>query len=84
MDPATERAINELREAIGSYQAYCHFVEAGTLLVNAGDDPADVVEAARLNVESCIDACRSLGLADHEIENLFAGDGRLLKQKPPH
>lgn len=76
MNAAIETAINELREAISSYQTYCHFVERGTQLVNADDDPADVIEAARLNVESCIDECRSLGLTDHEIENLFAGDGR--------
>jgi hypothetical protein len=76
MNPAIETAINELGEAISSYQTCCHFVEGGTLLVNADDDPADVIEAARLNVESCIEECRSLGLTDHEIENLFAGDGR--------
>ena len=76
MNAAIETAINELRQAISSYQTYCHFVERGTLMVNADDDPADVIEAARLNVESCIDECRSLGITDHEIENLFAGDGR--------
>jgi hypothetical protein len=76
MNPAIETTINELREAISSYQAYCHLVERGTLLVNADDGPADVIEAARLNVASCIEQCRSLGLTDHEIENLFAGDGR--------
>ena len=39
-------------------------------------DPSDVIEAARLNVEYRIDDCRSLGLNDHEIERLFAGDDR--------
>jgi hypothetical protein len=76
MNPAIETAINELRDAVSSYQTYCHFVDRGTLLVNADMDPSDVIEAARLNVEYRIEECRSLGLNDHEIERLFAGDDR--------
>jgi len=57
-----------LREAISAYNAYCHFVQRGTMLVNADDDPNDLIEAARLNVAEHIRACQSTGLSDHEIE----------------
>jgi hypothetical protein len=55
-----ETAINELPEAISSCQTCCHFVEGGTLLVNA-DDPADVIEAASSH------ASRSVGRWDSPI-----------------
>ncbi len=61
-------ALNDLREALGSYAAYCDSVEAGTLLVNADDDPGDVIVAAEMNVAECLRVCKSLGLTDDEIE----------------
>lgn len=74
MDPAVTAAVNGLCEAISAYYTYCHFVDRGTLLVNAGDDPEDVVRGALLYVERCIGECRSLGLTDPEIYELVAGE----------
>jgi hypothetical protein len=50
MDRTRAIAVNDLREAISAYNPYCYFFERGQLLVNADDDPADIVEAARLEV----------------------------------
>jgi hypothetical protein len=66
-------AANDLREAISAYYAYCDLVEGGMALVNADDDPADLIEAARLNVAERIRVCQSLGLSDEEIEYVLAG-----------
>jgi hypothetical protein len=74
--PRRYRRVNELREAISAYHAYCHFVDRGRLLVNAGDDPEDVVRPALLYVERCIGECRSLGLTDPEIYQLVASEPR--------
>ena len=70
MDRTTVAAVNDLREAVGAYIGYCEWVERGTLLVNAEDDPEDLIEAARLNVGERIRVCQSLGLADEEIEGI--------------
>ena len=66
------RAILELREAVSSYQSYCYFVGRGEMLVNARDDPADIIEAARMSVGNAIRVCQSLGLTDDEIAPIVA------------
>jgi hypothetical protein len=68
----THSAIDHLREAIGAYYAYCESVGAGRILVNADDDPADLIEAARLHVGERIRVCQSLGFPDEEIERILA------------
>jgi hypothetical protein len=74
----TNAARGDLREAISAYHAYCDAVEGGRILVNADDDPADLVEAARLNVGEQIRVCQELGLSDSDIEQVLAevGGGR--------
>ena len=72
MNRTCANAVNDLREAIGAYNAYCDSVEGGMVLVNADDDPADLIEAARLNVGECVRVCQSLGLTDDEIEHVLA------------
>jgi len=44
------------------------------MLVNADDDPADLIEAARLNVGERFRVCRSLGFTDEEIEKHVLAD----------
>jgi len=75
MDRNKAAAIDDLREAISAYYAYCESVEGGRMLVNADDDPADLIEAARLNVGERIRVCRSLGFTDEEIEQQVLADG---------
>jgi Asp-tRNA(Asn)/Glu-tRNA(Gln) amidotransferase B subunit len=70
MDPANAGAVSDLREAVGAYNAYCYFVDRGMVPVNADDDPADLIEAARLNLAERIRVCQSLGLSDQEIEQI--------------
>ena len=74
MDRIKAAAIDDLSEAIGAYYAYCESVGAGRMLVNADDDPADLIEAARLNVGERIRVCRSLGFTDEEIEQQVLAD----------
>jgi hypothetical protein len=71
MDSRTATAVNELREAVSSYNTYCYFFERGKLLVNADDDPAEIVEAARLNVAERIRVCQSISLTDEAIERIL-------------
>jgi hypothetical protein len=60
--------VNDLREAISAYDAYRDLVVGGMALVNADDDPADLIEAARLNVGERIRVCQALG---------FVGNGAM-------
>lgn len=71
MDHAAVAAVNDLGEAMNAYNAYCDFVEGGRALVNSDDDPADLIEAARLNVGERIRVCQSLGLTDGEIKDIL-------------
>jgi hypothetical protein len=71
MDRTRAIAVNDLRATISAYNTYCYFFERGKLLVNAEDDPADIVEAARLNVGERIRVCQSLGLTDDEIGDIL-------------
>lgn len=73
MDESVTTATDQLREAIGSYHGYCEAVDHGLLLVNADDDPEDVVRAALVHVQRCIGDCRSLGLTEAEIYQITAG-----------
>ena len=74
MDHSKPAAVTALREAVGAYYAYCESVENGKILVNSDDDPADLIEAARLNVGERIRACLSVGLSEDEVGHILAGD----------
>ena len=63
----TAAALTDLREALSAYDSYRHFVDRGKVQVNADDDPADLIEAAWLNVDERIRVCRSLGLTDEQM-----------------
>ena len=72
---ANATAARDLREAISAYRSYRYSVENGRMLVNADDDPTDIVEAARRNVEHCLHACQALGFTDVQLEQILSDGG---------
>lgn len=67
MESTRAAAVDALREALLAYEAYHAHVERGNALVHSGDDPWDLVEAARLHVAERVSVCRSLGFSDEEM-----------------
>jgi hypothetical protein len=72
VDRDKAHALMELRDAVDAYFAYRHSVVAGTALVNAYDDPQDLVDAAMLNIIHRARDCQSLGATADEVGRVVA------------